>query len=111
MTVYNNTETLDHHEGLIWVSKSFQTEKRGNICVFLKGTFQVLAYVSPAQLENKDLHTLVHEVITANGSPYMLEETTIMCMICNKLFHEADVNIVDYEDDVCIHCEPTYSKL
>lgn len=110
MTVYNNTETLDHHEGLIWVSKSFQTEKRGNICVFLKGTFQVLAYISPAQLENKDLHILVQEVITANGSPYMLEETTIMCMICNQLFHEADVNIIDYEDDVCIHCEPAYSK-
>jgi len=34
MTVYNNTDTLEHHEGLIWVSKSLQTENRGNIYAY-----------------------------------------------------------------------------
>ena len=35
---------------------------------------------------------------------------TIMCSICNKTFNETDVNIVDYEDDVCVNCEKTYSE-
>jgi hypothetical protein len=38
------------------------------------------------------------------------EEMAIMCSVCGTDFPEGDVNIVDYEDDVCIHCESTYCQ-
>jgi len=38
----------------------------------------------------------------------MSEDKTITCSVCDKNYDEADVNIVDYDDDVCIICEKTY---
>lgn len=109
MNIWNNFDTLEHHKGQIWVSKSFRTENLGNICILINEDFHVLAYISPERLKTKDLATIVNEVVEANGTAYMLEdETTIMCSVCCKVFNEADVNIVDYVDDVCISCEKQY---
>lgn len=106
MDEWNNYETLEHHEGMIWVSKLFETENRGNICMLKNGQFHVLAYISPEQLEKKDLNTVLLETLNARG---MQNVEYITCSICGKDFDEADVNIVDYPDDVCINCKKTYS--
>lgn len=37
-----------------------------------------------------------------------MEDTRIMCSICGHVLPEEDVNIVDYEDDVCVECEKQY---
>ncbi|MBQ0137939.1 MAG: hypothetical protein KBT36_01435 [Kurthia sp.] len=105
MDEWNNYETLEHHEGMIWVSKLFKTENRGNICMLKNGHFHVLAYIAPAQLKTKDLNTVVMETLNAAGIRNM---EYITCSICGKDFDEADVNIVDYPDDVCISCEKNY---
>ena len=34
-----------------------------------------------------------------------IDESTIQCSICNNVFPESMVNIIDQEDDVCVHCE------
>ena len=39
-----------------------------------------------------------------------MNEEKIQCNICNLTLDEADVNIVDYVIDVCIHCEKDYLK-
>ncbi|MFJ8100219.1 hypothetical protein [Lysinibacillus sp. NPDC096212] len=39
------------------------------------------------------------------------DSETITCSICGENFNEADVNIVDYPDDVCINCEPNYGEI
>lgn len=108
MNKWNNQDTLEHFEGMIWVSNLFKTERRGNICFLKNDEFRVLAYISPDMLENKTLSTVVHEIVKANGTLYMLYEEPITCSICGKSYNEADVNIVDYPDDVCIKCEKTY---
>lgn len=33
------------------------------------------------------------------------DESTIQCTICNNIFSESMVNIIDQEDDVCTYCE------
>lgn len=71
MNKWNNYETLEHHEGMIWVSKSFEKENRGNICVLHNDEFRVLAYIAPNQFKGKSVTTLVEEVVKANGTPYM----------------------------------------
>ncbi len=110
MNKWNNYETLEHHEGMIWVSKLLKSENRGNICALENAEFRVLAYISPDQLENKDLNTIVTEIVKENGTSYMLDDDSkISCTICGKTFDESDVNIVDYPDDVCINCEKSYS--
>jgi len=35
-------------------------------------------------------------------------DTSITCSVCGKTFDEGQVNIVDYDDDVCVNCEKTY---
>ncbi|MFY0520595.1 hypothetical protein ACOMCU_22600 [Lysinibacillus sp. UGB7] len=104
----NNYNTLDHHEGMVWISKLFKTENRGNICVLLNGEFQVLAYVSPDMLETRDLDTVVADIVAANGTSYKLQTNLITCSICGITYDETLVNIVDYPDDVCKHCEKNY---
>ena len=72
--------------------------------------FQVLAYISPEQYEKKDFDSLVNDTLTALGVTWMLQEDNITCSVCGKSYDEEDVNIVDYEDDVCVNCEKTYSR-
>lgn len=38
-------------------------------------------------------------------------DSSITCSICGETFNEADVNIVDYPDDVCVNCEPNYKEV
>ncbi len=92
---------------MIWVGKLLKTENKGNICVNQNGEFRVIAYVSPEMLEGKDLDTLVSEVVTSEGTQYLLEEdeTKIACSFCGNTYDELTVNIVDYPDDVCLKCE------
>ncbi|MGE7843620.1 hypothetical protein ACQKNX_22925 [Lysinibacillus sp. NPDC093712] len=112
MNKWNNYETLEHHKGMIWVGKLIKTENKGNICVNQNGEFRVIAYVSPDMLEHKDLDTMVAEVVTAEGTQYLLEEdeTKITCSICGNTYDELMVNIVDYPDDVCLKCESQYRE-
>ena len=35
----------------------------------------------------------------------MVDEEVIGCEICGHTYCEGDVNIIDYDDDTCIHCE------
>lgn len=109
MNKLNNFETLEHHKGRIFVSKLFKLENRGNICYLQNGEFLLLAYVSPSMLENKDLDTLIKDIVIANGTPYMLLEDIITCSVCGNSYDEGDVNIVDYPDDVCVNCEKNYT--
>lgn len=71
MNKWNNYETLEHYNGMIWVSKSLEKEKRGNICVLHNDEFRVLAYIAPYQLAGKNVTTLIEEVLNANGTLYM----------------------------------------
>lgn len=34
----------------------------------------------------------------------------VTCSICGIDYDEGKVNLVDYDDDVCIHCEPKYKE-
>ncbi|WP_370083669.1 hypothetical protein [Lysinibacillus sp. RC46] len=62
-------------------------------------------------LEGKDLDTLVAELVTAEGTQYLLEdETKITCSICGNTYDELMVNIVDYPDDVCLNCVSRYRE-
>lgn len=36
------------------------------------------------------------------------ESEIATCQICLKNYHEEAINMVDYDDDVCTHCEPEY---
>ncbi|MEK5081077.1 hypothetical protein MKX73_19315 [Solibacillus sp. FSL W7-1436] len=74
MNKWNNYETLEHFKGKVWVSKSLATEKKGNVCVFFKDDFHVLAYISPNQLEKNDLSTVVKAIVEATGTSLMLED-------------------------------------
>lgn len=38
-------------------------------------------------------------------------DSLITCSICGETFNEADVNVVDYLDDVCVNCEPNYKEI
>lgn len=49
-----------------------------------------------------------NEIITKCQKALDWFDSIITCSICGKTFNEADVNIVDYPDDVCINCEPNY---
>lgn len=71
---WNNYETLENHEGMIWISKLFNSENRGNICVLQNDSFRMLTYISPELLVNKDLRAIDTEWVNANGTAYMLNE-------------------------------------
>ncbi|PLR98795.1 hypothetical protein [Bacillus sp. T33-2] len=34
----------------------------------------------------------------------------VICSLCGIVYNEADVNTDDYDEDVCIYCEPEYRK-
>jgi hypothetical protein len=34
-----------------------------------------------------------------------IDESIITCSVCGKSFDEADVNIIDYDLELCIECE------
>lgn len=39
------------------------------------------------------------------------DEYKATCAVCGNTFDEVDVNMIDYDDDVCINCEKTYVAL
>lgn len=107
---YNNIKDLIHFKGGIWISKSFNTEKRGNICLKNQdtGEFQVLAYISPLEIVNRHFEDVIESNLKALGLLKWLEfedESVITCSSCGFSFDEGDVNIIDYDLDLCIQCE------
>lgn len=74
MNQWNNFQTLRHYEGIIWVSKLFETESRGNICFYKSGDFHVIAYVAPEEYIEKGLDGVVKSRVHGLGLQYMLEE-------------------------------------
>lgn len=115
MDNYNNLNNLTHFKGAIWISKSFNTEKKGNICLKVQdtGEFQVLSYISPIQLKNRNVKDVVESSINALGLMKWLEfedESIITCSVCGFSYDEGDVNIVDYELDLCVVCEKGHLK-
>lgn len=111
MNKWNNFETLEHFRGYIWISKELKETSKGNVCVLQDGQFKVLAYIEPSRLEKQDLESLIHNIVKANGTLWMLEEEDLItCTVCNNMYEEEQVNIVDFEDDVCVYCEETYQN-
>ncbi|MGY3386822.1 hypothetical protein ACVWZB_004776 [Paenibacillus polymyxa] len=44
-----------------------------------------------------------------NKPVYLCNNSEIAtCLICNRNYHEGAVNMIDYDVDVCVHCEPQY---
>lgn len=115
MDNYNNLKDLIHFKGGIWISKIFESENRGNICLKNQhsGEFQVIAYISPSELENRDFKVVVESTLKALGLIKWLEledESIITCSVCGLNFDEGDVNIIDYELDLCVQCEKSHRK-
>ncbi|MGM1023152.1 MAG: hypothetical protein ACQEXV_22200 [Bacillota bacterium] len=49
--------------------------------------------------------------LDCNKPIYLCDKSEIAtCLICNRNYHEGAVNMIDYEVDVCIHCEPKYKQ-
>ncbi|WP_071459815.1 hypothetical protein [Bacillus massilinigeriensis] len=38
------------------------------------------------------------------------EDGMITCSLCGIDYNEADVNVLDYEEPVCVNCEPEYRQ-
>jgi len=74
MNKWNNFETLEHYKGIVWTSKSFKTEKRGNICFYKNDYFHLIGYVSPSEFIENGLDGVVVSKVNAMGLQYMLEE-------------------------------------
>ncbi|MEY9973186.1 formylmethanofuran dehydrogenase subunit E [Lysinibacillus sp. RC46] len=51
------------------------------------------------------------EIITKSKVALEWFDSIITCSLCGKTFNEADVNVVDYSDDVCVNCEPNYKEI
>lgn len=40
----------------------------------------------------------------------MTNEFLVTCSKCGESFEEAEVNMIDYEDDLCIECEKEHKE-
>ncbi|MFS0783325.1 hypothetical protein [Bacillus sp. 1P06AnD] len=70
------------------------------------------------EITSQDAKNLVQSVIEETGfdcnlltlSFEEMDETIITCSMCGKNYEEEDVNIIDYDLDLCIHCEKEHLK-
>lgn len=115
MNKYNNYSTLNHYKGSIWITKIDEAkENQGiNICLKTNDDYNVLCYVIKSKKgytfnHNKyySLDDIVYSFLESYGTLWMLEDRAT-CQVCNKSFLETDINMIDYELDVCTQCEKT----
>jgi len=67
---------------------------------------QIIRYTETEVEELLDVIEPFYQVIKVNTNYDELDrEDDITCSICGDSFEESKVNIVDYEDDVCVNCE------
>ena len=67
---------------------------------------QIIRYTENEVTDLLDLLEIFYKVIKDNTNYDELDrEDYITCSICGNSFEESKVNIVDYDDDVCVNCE------
>lgn len=100
-----------HYSGNIWVSKEVQEGNGFNVAILENSNLRVLGYTQG------ELDKAVRSILKSYGwydhviSRMLADEEEIAtCSICRRNFYEGDVNMTDYEDDVCIVCEPRYKS-
>ncbi|MFB5761079.1 hypothetical protein [Paenibacillus medicaginis] len=100
--------TYTKYAGQIWVSAGV-----GFNVALLKetGELKVLGF------GNGEAEKVVIQVLKTNGwsdhyIAYLLSEKdeVATCAVCGQTYHENQVNLVDYEEDVCMLCEPKYKE-
>ncbi|QDS35234.1 hypothetical protein [Brevibacillus brevis] len=107
----------EKYAGEIYVSKQNGKRKQGFNVAQLKpdGELRILGYTSRDEALGKTLEEGVRGILKSYGwfdhviSRMMAEADEIAtCTVCGGDYHERDVNLIDYEDDVCIVCEPKF---
>lgn len=70
---------------------------------------QIIRYTETEVIELLDVIEPFYQAIKGNTNYDELDrEDDITCSICGESFEESLVNIVDYDDDVCVKCEENY---
>ncbi|TCN24914.1 hypothetical protein [Mesobacillus foraminis] len=66
------------------------------------------------EAEMKNISGLWVKELTVNDSipeeVQILEEDMVTCELCGIEYNPADVNTADYDQAVCINCEPEYKQ-
>jgi hypothetical protein len=107
----------EKYSGKVWVSVQTDSPSQGfNVATLQEnGELRVLGYTNRDETKNRTLDQAVHGILKSYGwfdhviNRLLAEDDEIAsCTICTNDFHENDVNLIDYQDDVCIVCEPKY---
>lgn len=107
------------YSGKIYISKQNDEKIQGfNVAQLLNsGELRVLGYTIRDEEAGKTLESAVRGILESYGwfdhviARLMAEDDEIAtCSVCGRDFHERDINLVDYDDDVCIVCEPHYKE-
>ncbi|MDR6779376.1 hypothetical protein J2W98_003656 [Paenibacillus peoriae] len=101
-----------HYSGKVWLSEGYKERQRFNVAVLQNNELKVLGYVPQGNPEDAVIKILKSYGWFDHYISYLLaeEDEIIMCTVCNQNYYEGDVNIVDYEDDMCILCEAKYKE-
>lgn len=85
-----------HHNGVSSISRRYTSMEKAFLHILNN-------FNENANIKNK--YETIENYINTNK---IVSEETITCAICNQSLDEADVNTVDYPDDVCVNCEKDY---